>query len=70
MGNTGVEHPTFTLKRHPILDVLNTLLSREVYICFYFAIWKTKHFIKRYSLSNNFDHTPLRNSPFQNQLQL
>ena len=37
MGNTGVEHPTFTLKRHPILDVLNTLLIREVYIRFYFA---------------------------------
>ena len=31
---TGVEHPTFTQKRHPILDVLNTLLIREVYIYF------------------------------------
>ena len=46
MGNTGVEHLTFTLKRHPILDVFNTILIREVYICFYFAIWKTKNFIK------------------------
>ena len=26
MGKAGVEHPTFTLKRRPILDVLNTLL--------------------------------------------
>ena len=34
MGNTGVEHPTFTLKIHAILDVLNTILIREVYICF------------------------------------
>ena len=70
MGNTGVEHPTFTLKRHPILDVLNTFLIREVYICFTLPFDKTKHFIKRYSLNNTFDHTPLQNSPFQNQLQL
>ena len=34
MGNTDVEHPTFTLKSHPILYVLNTLLIREVLICF------------------------------------
>ena len=32
MGKAGVERPTFTLKRHPVLDVLNTLLIREVYI--------------------------------------
>ena len=74
VGRTGVEHPTFTLKRHPILDVLNTLLIREVYVCFYFTLGKTKNLIKtlskHYSLNNNFDHTPLRNSPFQNQLQL
>ena len=42
MGNTGVEHPTFTLKRHPILDVLNTLLIREVYICFTLPFEKRK----------------------------
>ena len=42
MGNTGVEHPTFTLKRHPILDVLDTLLIREVYNCFYFDFKKRK----------------------------
>ena len=30
MGGAGVEHPPFTLKRHPILDVLNTLLIRKV----------------------------------------
>ena len=29
MGNTGVEHPTFTLKRHPILDILNTFLYEK-----------------------------------------
>ena len=29
MGRTGVAHPTFTLKRHPILDVLNTLLIKK-----------------------------------------
>ena len=46
MGRAGVEHPTFTLKRHPVLDVLNTLLIRKVYICFYFTLWKTKHLIK------------------------
>ena len=38
VGRTGVEHPTFTLRRHPILDVLNTLLLRKVYICFYFTL--------------------------------
>ena len=42
MGRTDVEHPTFTLKRHPILHVLNTLLIREVYIFFYFTLGKTK----------------------------
>ena len=46
MGRAGVEHPTFTLKRHPVLDVLNTLLIRKVYICFYFTLWKKKHLIK------------------------
>ena len=33
MGRTDVEHPTFTLKKHPVLDVLKTLLIRKVYIC-------------------------------------
>ena len=32
--------------RHPILDVLNTLLIRKVFICFYFTLWKTKNLIK------------------------
>ena len=32
MGRTGVEQPTFTLKKHPILDVLNTLLKTYVAI--------------------------------------
>ena len=42
MGNAGVEHPTLTLKRHPILDVLNTLLIREVNICFYLPFGKNE----------------------------
>ena len=46
MGNTDVEHPTFTLKRHPILDVLNTILIIEVYICFILPFKKTKSLIK------------------------
>ena len=46
MGKTGDEHPTFALKRRPILDVLNTLLKKEVYICFYFTLGKTKNLIK------------------------
>ena len=53
---TGVEHPTFTLKRHPILDVLNTLLIREVYVCFYFTLGKTKNLIKTLFIEQ-FDHT-------------
>ena len=46
MGKAGVEHPTFTLKRHPILDVLNTLLIREVYIGFHLPFEKAKNLIK------------------------
>ena len=47
MGRTDVEHPTFTLKRHPILDVLNTLLMREVHICLHLFLlypWKNEKF--------------------------
>ena len=29
-------------EKTPILDVLNTLLIREIYICFYFTLGKTK----------------------------
>ena len=70
MGKAGVEHPTFTLKRHPIIDVLNTLLIREVYFSFYLPFEKTKNLIKTLFIEQYFDHTPLRKSPFQNQLQL
>ena len=42
MGRTGVEHPTFTLKRHPILDVLNTLLIKKSTFVFTLPFEKRK----------------------------
>ena len=42
MGNTGVEHPTFTLKRQPILDVLNTLFKEKSTFVFTLPFEKRK----------------------------
>ena len=42
MGRTVVEHPTFTLKRHPILNVLNTFLINK----------KSLHLFLLYPLKN------------------
>ena len=42
MGRAGVEHPTFTLKRHPIIDVLSTLLIRKVTFVFTLPFEKRK----------------------------
>ena len=43
---------------------------RKVYINLLSLLKKRKIQSKRYSLNNNFDHTSVWNSPFQNQLQI